>query len=563
MKNRFLWPVLWIGLFAFGLYAAQHTINIGTSANDNTGDTLRVAFSKINSNFTEVYRVIGTNAGSGAILTNAFFYNPTTFPQMTGPRALFVDSSEVLTNSGLSLWLSDALTDETGSGAAVFGTAPTLTGATITLNADPGAALGAATKQYVDAATTAGNGIVKVGTAIHFGQSAAYTAGSLPYASSTTAIGLDSEFFWDASNNRLSIGIASVSPTALALYGDGPRFGVHLGTTGFDTAGSVDLWQTNGNGFLTFGNNTGYALHIGNAAAAGASKLFTFTDAGRMGIGNATPATSSLLDLTSTTGGVLVPRMTTTQRDAIGSPATGLLIFNTTTGAFNYFDGASWTGFGGGSVTSVGLTMPAEFSVAGTPVTTSGTLAVTKATQTSNTVFAGPISGAAAAPAFRALVAADLPSSGSAGVTNFYDYTFVTNTYFITGKGATLIVTQYFRLPFQTMTYSATTNLTAIDLSTASAFKLTLTNNAFLPAPAGLPGTNQLQTIQMHVQQDATGARTLILTNSSWIVAGISEAANASVPITTNANAISILTFATTPFGTGNKLYLVNTAFTP
>lgn len=63
---------------------------------------------------------------------------------------------------------------------------------------------------------------------------------------------------------------------------------------------------------------------------------------------------------------------------------------------------------GGGTVTSVALTMPAEFSIAGSPVTTSGTLAVTKANQSANLVYAGPGSGAAAAPAFRALVAADL-----------------------------------------------------------------------------------------------------------------------------------------------------------
>ncbi len=68
---------------------------------------------------------------------------------------------------------------------------------------------------------------------------------------------------------------------------------------------------------------------------------------------------------------------------------------------------------GTGTVTSVALTVPAEFSVAGSPVTTSGTLAVTKATQTANTVFAGPTTGSAAAPAFRAVVPADLPLASS------------------------------------------------------------------------------------------------------------------------------------------------------
>lgn len=61
-------------------------------------------------------------------------------------------------------------------------------------------------------------------------------------------------------------------------------------------------------------------------------------------------------------------------------------------------------------VTSVALSAPAEFIVTGSPVTGVGTLVFTKATQTANTVWAGPTTGAASAPAFRALVAADIPS---------------------------------------------------------------------------------------------------------------------------------------------------------
>lgn len=68
-------------------------------------------------------------------------------------------------------------------------------------------------------------------------------------------------------------------------------------------------------------------------------------------------------------------------------------------------------GGGSGTVTSVGLTVPSILTVAGTPVTTSGTLAVTLATQTANTVFAGPTSGGVVTPTFRALVGADLPAT--------------------------------------------------------------------------------------------------------------------------------------------------------
>ena len=73
---------------------------------------------------------------------------------------------------------------------------------------------------------------------------------------------------------------------------------------------------------------------------------------------------------------------------------------------------------GSGTVTSVALTAPAFLSVAGSPVTTTGTLAVTLATQSANTIFAGPTTGSAAAPTFRAPVYADVsPLVGSGSST--------------------------------------------------------------------------------------------------------------------------------------------------
>lgn len=73
-------------------------------------------------------------------------------------------------------------------------------------------------------------------------------------------------------------------------------------------------------------------------------------------------------------------------------------------------DGVWATPPGTGTVTSVGLSLPAFFTVSGSPVTGSGTLTAVLATQTANTVFAGPSTGSAAAPTFRALVSGDLPT---------------------------------------------------------------------------------------------------------------------------------------------------------
>ena len=56
----------------------------------------------------------------------------------------------------------------------------------------------------------------------------------------------------------------------------------------------------------------------------------------QVGIGNIDPHSSSILDIKSTTQGILVPRMTTIQRNAVTSPAQGLLIYNTDDSVFNY-----------------------------------------------------------------------------------------------------------------------------------------------------------------------------------------------------------------------------------
>lgn len=72
--------------------------------------------------------------------------------------------------------------------------------------------------------------------------------------------------------------------------------------------------------------------------------------------------------------------------------------------------GVKWSNAGSGTVSSVGLSLPGSvFSISGSPVTATGTLTGSFATQSANTVFAGPTSGGAVAPTFRGMVTADLP----------------------------------------------------------------------------------------------------------------------------------------------------------
>lgn len=93
----------------------------------------------------------------------------------------------------------------------------------------------------------------------------------------------------------------------------------------------------------------------------------------------------------------------------------------------------SWiTVSGTGTVTSIALTTPPEFTVTGSPITTAGTLAISKATQSANLVYAGPSSGGAAQPTFRQLTAADI--SGTVGYRNM-------SASWITANGTTKTIT--------------------------------------------------------------------------------------------------------------------------
>lgn len=71
-----------------------------------------------------------------------------------------------------------------------------------------------------------------------------------------------------------------------------------------------------------------------------------------VGIGTNSPDPSAALDVSSTSKGMLIPRMTTVQRNAIATPATGLMVYDVTAGGFYYYNGSSWLSFSGGTASS-------------------------------------------------------------------------------------------------------------------------------------------------------------------------------------------------------------------
>jgi len=106
-----------------------------------------------------------------------------------------------------------------------------------------------------------------------------------------------------------------------------------IGATGFLPNGTQI-------GNTTYWNGTQWVVNSNNL----------FNNGSNVAIGTSVVNTSALLNLTSTNSGLLMPRMTKAQRDAISSPATSLLIYQTdNTPGFYYFNGAAWVAFGGSS----------------------------------------------------------------------------------------------------------------------------------------------------------------------------------------------------------------------
>lgn len=102
------------------------------------------------------------------------------------------------------------------------------------------------------------------------------------------------------------------------------------------------ILNTSNQGFV-YNGNVGFDTYSSTGTPirffqTGVLRLSIAATTGNVLINTSTDVASSKLTIESTTQGVLIPRMTSTQRDAITSPAVGLQIFNTTTSCVEYYD---------------------------------------------------------------------------------------------------------------------------------------------------------------------------------------------------------------------------------
>jgi len=108
---------------------------------------------------------------------------------------------------------------------------------------------------------------------------------------------------------------------------------------------------TNQYGFVADASLTGATNNYGfvSSIPAAANRYNIYSSgtadnyfAGSVGVGTTAPNASALLDVQSTTKGVRMPNMTTAQKNAIASPAAGLMVFDTTLAKLCVYTGAAW-----------------------------------------------------------------------------------------------------------------------------------------------------------------------------------------------------------------------------
>ncbi len=243
------------------------------------------------------------------------------------------------------------------------------------------------------------------------------------------------------------------------------------------------------------GNESGTAKHIGidyNQTGTWGDHVGLAIRTGRVGFGTATPSASAALEINGTTGSLLVPRLTTTQTNAL-TPVSGMVHYNSDSSRLVAYNGTAWKGLaftdagsgGGGSTTSASGT--------GIPLVNGSSL-VKRLKAGFNTII----------------------TDNTDSVTISRDTLTQTLT-----DGATI-------------TYSATAGVSA---------RVTLGGNRTL----SITNMNNGMYLTLLVVQDGTGGRTLTLPSGTKVINGGAGA----VTLSSAANAQDILTF----FEINNVIY--------
>ena len=278
-------------------------------------------------------------------------------------------------------------------------------------------------------------------------------------------------------------GLGTIPTNGQLLIGNGKGYTLNT------LANGAGISITDGSGTILI-SNTGVLSTIAGTgiSVSSATGDVTIANTGVLSVTGTAPVVSSgganpAISLATAYGDTLNPYAAKTAKYVLAGPTTGAAAAPT----FRALTTADIPAlpYGSGTVTSVGMTVPAALlSVTPSTITTSGSFALSLTTEPANQIFAGPSSGSAATPTFRSLVSTDIPAlpyvTTSAIVTKTADFTLAsTENWVINNKsGSTCTVTlpaasswsgravTFKNLQAQTLV-SASSNVVPIDSTTA------------------------------------------------------------------------------------------------
>lgn len=166
-------------------------------------------------------------------------------------------------------------------------------------------------------------------------------SGTGPYIGTTT-----NNPFSLVTNNSAKLSISTAGNVGIGQTT--PTSPLHFSNT---TGSKIALWGTNPNHygigvqafqmqFYTPANTDDFVFGFGNSGSL--TETMRIKGNGNVGIGTATPQSTALLDINSNSKGLLIPRLTKTQREAIVNPATGLMVYDLFYKTIFLYDGFTW-----------------------------------------------------------------------------------------------------------------------------------------------------------------------------------------------------------------------------
>lgn len=241
-----------------------------------------------------------------------------------------------------------------GSGNGTFVNTPISTNSTVTLSSGT---VNGVTYLNGSKVLTSGSALTFNGTNLGVNSGGAVEIGNKSVQFYNTGSG---DAFIKAADDTSSVNVLGINKTDIKFYSSGSE-GMRLTSTGLGIGTSspsykLDIVDTGGVPFRISNDST----QIGVSISGGTPLFGTFTShdmtfgtqgstriringtSGNVAIGTFAPHASAILDTQNTTKGVRMPNMTTTQKNAIASPAAGLIVFDTTLAKLCVYTGAAW-----------------------------------------------------------------------------------------------------------------------------------------------------------------------------------------------------------------------------